>query len=438
MSRPSSRPTSAPGGRCSSGAPRTTDRSLRDCLVLQPEQVIESISESGLRGRGGAGFLTGLKWQLCRAAVGERKYVICNADEGEPGTFKDRVLLTRAPKQVFVGMVICAYAIGGSERNRLPAGGVRVPQGLPGGASWRRCARTGCSARTSRGVEASTSTSASRWVPAPTCAVRSRPSSSPARASGVPLALKPPFPAQQGYLGKPTCIDNVESFATLTSVVRGGRRLVRQPRVPPSRPGTRLLSVAGDCSRPGIYEIEWGITLGEVLDLVGARDARGRPGQRALGGVCPSPPRRRSPASPSRTCSCNGAFTIFNTNRDLLRDRPRLPAVLRRRVLRHLHALPGGQRRPAATRSTWSSPGGPSQRDLDEIVQWGGMVQAHQPMWPRRHVAQADAHHPGEVPRDLPLRGWSKETTGPCCRRSTSRPRSLDKATQNPNGGRQT
>ncbi|PRC50727.1 NADP oxidoreductase, partial [Mycobacterium sp. ITM-2017-0098] len=85
---------------------------LKRCLANTPEQTIDVISESGLRGFGGAGFRTGLKWRLCRAAPSEDKYVICNADEGEPGTFKDRALLTRSPKDVFLGMVIAAYAIG--------------------------------------------------------------------------------------------------------------------------------------------------------------------------------------------------------------------------------------------------------------------------------------------------------------------------------------
>lgn len=86
---------------------------LKNCLAGTPEQTIGTVTESGLRGYGGAGFRTGLKWQLCRAAPGDEKYVICNADEGEPGTFKDRALLTRSPQDVFMGMVIAAYAIGG-------------------------------------------------------------------------------------------------------------------------------------------------------------------------------------------------------------------------------------------------------------------------------------------------------------------------------------
>ena len=85
---------------------------LKNCLATTPEQTIGTVTESGLRGYGGAGFRTGLKWQLCRAAPGDDKYVICNADEGEPGTFKDRALLTRSPQDVFMGMIIAAYAIG--------------------------------------------------------------------------------------------------------------------------------------------------------------------------------------------------------------------------------------------------------------------------------------------------------------------------------------
>ena len=91
-------------------------RALLDrCLAMTPQDVIKTITDSGLRGLGGAGFPTGTKWQSCRAAGGDEKYVICNADEGEPGTFKDRVVLTRSPKQMFVGMIIAAHAVGAAQ-----------------------------------------------------------------------------------------------------------------------------------------------------------------------------------------------------------------------------------------------------------------------------------------------------------------------------------
>lgn len=345
---------------------------VRDCLVLQPEQVIESISESGLRGRGGAGFLTGLKWQLCSAAVGERRYVICNADEGEPGTFKDRVLLTRAPKQVFVGMVICAFAIGGSEgifylraeywylKDYLEAQLEEMRQdGLLG---------QDIAGRRGFHFDIRIQMGAGAYV----CGEESALIESCEGRRGSPR-VKPPFPAQQGYHGMPTCIDNVESFATLTSVVQEGNDWLASLGTSESS-GTRLLSVAGDCSRPGIYEVEWGTTLGEVLERVGARDAVAVQVS-GPSGECVNVATEADRQIAYEDLSCNGAMTIFNSGRDLLeiaRDylqffigescgictpcrvgnvalRDKLDLVIERRA---------------------------SERDLDDIVRWGAMVKA--------------------------------------------------------------
>lgn len=145
---------------------------LKNCLAHTPEQTIGVVTESGLRGYGGAGFRTGLKWQLCRDAPGDEKYVICNADEGEPGTFKDRALLTRSPKDVFMGMVIAAYAIGSSHGIvYLRAEYVYLKRYLK--ASFSNSGTTGCSDPVSADDRDSTSTSASRWVPVPTSVVKS-------------------------------------------------------------------------------------------------------------------------------------------------------------------------------------------------------------------------------------------------------------------------
>jgi [NiFe] hydrogenase diaphorase moiety large subunit len=289
---------------------------LRDCVVRTPEQIHEEISESGLRGRGGAGFPTGLKWQLCRTARGDRKHVICNADEGEPGTFKDRVLLTRVPKQVFFGMVACAYAIGGSNgivylraeyaylRDYLEAQLQEMrDQGLLG---------DNILGRRGFNFDIRIQLGAGSYV----CGEESALIESLEGKRGTPR-LKPPFPAQAGYLGEPTCIDNVESFATITAVLDEGAQWFASLGTPDSR-GTRLLSVAGDCARPGIYEIEFGVTLQHVLDLVGANDAW------AVQVSGPSGECVSAKADAMRTIAfedlpCNGSLTIFDHERDLLR-----------------------------------------------------------------------------------------------------------------------
>jgi [NiFe] hydrogenase diaphorase moiety large subunit len=285
-------------------------------VVRTPEQIHEEISESGLRGRGGAGFPTGLKWQLCRTARGDRKHVICNADEGEPGTFKDRVLLTRVPKQVFFGMVACAYAIGGSNgivylraeyaylRDYLEAQLQEMrDQGLLG---------DNILGRRGFNFDIRIQLGAGSYV----CGEESALIESLEGKRGTPR-LKPPFPAQAGYLGEPTCIDNVESFATITAVLDEGAQWFASLGTPDSR-GTRLLSVAGDCARPGIYEIEFGVTLQHVLDLVGANDAW------AVQVSGPSGECVSAKADAMRTIAfedlpCNGSLTIFDHERDLLR-----------------------------------------------------------------------------------------------------------------------
>ena len=128
--------------------------------------------------------------------------------------------------------------------------------------------------------------------------------------------LKPPYPVQQGYLGNPTCVNNVETLAAAGRVAVEGAEWFRRMGTPGSA-GTRLLSVAGDCSAPGVYEVEWGVTLDEVLTMVGARDLMP---SRSVGhrGSASRWRRTANAESPTRTSPCNGAFTIFNDTRDLL------------------------------------------------------------------------------------------------------------------------
>ena len=245
---------------------------LKNCLAGTPEQTIGTVSESGLRGYGGAGFRTGLKWQLCRAAPGDEKYVICNADEGEPGTFKDRALLTRSPRDVFMGMVIAAYAIGSTHGIvYLRAEYVYLKRYLEGQLQQLRddgLLGSSVGGRPGFDFDIRIQMGAGSYV----CGEESALIESCEGKRGTPR-LKPPFPVHAGYLGKPTCVNNVETFAAATRVIEEGAEWFRRMGTPDSA-GTRLLSVAGDCDRPGVYEIEWGITLAEVLAMVGARDAR--------------------------------------------------------------------------------------------------------------------------------------------------------------------
>ncbi|MDN4521956.1 MULTISPECIES: NAD(P)H-dependent oxidoreductase subunit E [Mycolicibacterium] len=288
---------------------------LKRCLANTPEQTIDMISESGLRGFGGAGFRTGLKWRLCRAAPGEDKYVICNADEGEPGTFKDRALLTRSPKDVFLGMVIAAYSIGArdgilylrAEYAYLARYLQRQLQELRDdgllGADIGGLPGFDFDIRIQLGAGA--------YI----CGEESALIESCEGNRGTPR-LKPPYPIQEGYLGKPTTVNNVETFAAASRVTAEGAEWFRSMGTADSA-GTRLLSVAGDCSAPGVYEVEWGITLDDVLAMVGAPDARavqiGGPS-----GECVSVAVDGRRRIAYEDIPCNGAVTIFNATRDLL------------------------------------------------------------------------------------------------------------------------
>ncbi|CAN5600558.1 hypothetical protein BH09ACT8_BH09ACT8_38270 [soil metagenome] len=280
---------------------------LRRCLAMAPEQVIATITEARLRGLGGAGFPTGRKWQLCRAATGDEKYIICNADEGEPGTFKDRVLLTRSPKQVFAGMIIAAHAIGAAH-------GIVY---LRAEYAYLRdyLERQLTELRTAGHLGADFAIRIQLGAGAYVCGDESALIESCEGNRGTPR-VKPPFPVEHGFLGRPSCVNNVETFAAAASVMELGAAAFAAMGTSESA-GTRLLSVAGDCTAPGIYEVEWGITLREVLDLVGADDARavqisGPSGQ--LVSAAADADRRLG----YEDLSCNGSFTVFNAHRDLL------------------------------------------------------------------------------------------------------------------------
>ncbi|MEV3901527.1 NAD(P)H-dependent oxidoreductase subunit E [Mycobacterium sp. NPDC050551] len=345
---------------------------LKSCLADGPTRTIDTITESGLRGYGGAGFRTGLKWQMCRAAPGDDKYVICNADEGEPGTFKDRALLTRSPDDVLVGMIIAAHAIGSRHgilylraeyvylENYLQR---RLQQLKDDGLLGHDIG-----GRPGFDFDIRIQMGAGAYV----CGEESALIESCEGKRGTPR-LKPPFPVQEGYLGNPTCVNNVETFAAATRVMAEGAEWFRRMGTPASA-GARLLSVAGDCDRPGVYEVEWGITLDEVLTLVGARDTRavqisGPSGEclsvRADG--------RRSIAY--EDIPCNGAVTIFDGTRDLLdcvKDYTTFFAdescgicvpcragtvALRDKIGLVVH-------------------GNAVQKDLDDVVRWGALVAA--------------------------------------------------------------
>jgi [NiFe] hydrogenase diaphorase moiety large subunit len=244
---------------------------VRKAVAMSPVEVIRDLKTSRLRGRGGAGFPTGLKWEFTRAAEGAQKFVICNADEGEPGTFKDRVLLTEYPDLVFEGMTIAGYAIGAAtglfylraEYAYLRAFLENVLQqrrakGLLGQA---------VGGREGFDFDIRIQMGAGAYV----CGEETSLISSCEGRRGDPKT-RPPFPAQKGYLGFPTCVNNVETFCCVARVIEKGPGWFAQIGSKGS-PGTKLLSISGDCSRPGVYEFPFGVPLREVLKECGGDEA---------------------------------------------------------------------------------------------------------------------------------------------------------------------
>jgi [NiFe] hydrogenase diaphorase moiety large subunit len=244
---------------------------IKAALALTPDQVIAEITASKLRGRGGAGFPTGTKWRLTRRATGKEHYVACNADEGEPGTFKDRVLLSEFPDLVFEGMTIAGYALGArhgliylrgeyaylwtSLQAKLTA---RREQGLLGA---NICGHAGFD------FDIRIQLGAGAYI----CGEESSMIESLEGKRGAPRD-RPPFPTERGYLRQPTAVDNVETYVCATRIMAKGASWFRGYGTAASS-GTKLMSVSGDCMRPGVYEVPFGLTVNELLDLVGATDA---------------------------------------------------------------------------------------------------------------------------------------------------------------------
>ncbi|VAX35255.1 NAD-reducing [NiFe] hydrogenase HoxFUYH(E), subunit alpha (HoxF) [hydrothermal vent metagenome] len=251
---------------------RDDDSGLKKALSISPEEVIQEVKLSKLRGRGGAGFPTGMKWEFTRAAKGNRKFIICNADEGEPGTFKDRVLLTEKHNLLFEGMTVGGYAIGAQEGLiYLRAEYVYLRKFLEKKLEERREQRLlGKDICGKKGVhfDIRIQMGAGAYI----CGEESALISSCEGLRGDPKT-RPPFPAQKGYLGCPTSVNNVETLCCAARILEKGWAWFTNAGSEESM-GTKLLSVSGDCKRPGVYEIPFGISVRKLLKEVGGENAQ--------------------------------------------------------------------------------------------------------------------------------------------------------------------
>jgi [NiFe] hydrogenase diaphorase moiety large subunit len=237
-------------------------------LVLGAQNIIEAIKASGLRGRGGAGFPTGLKWEACRNAPDSIRHVICNADEGEPGTFKDRVLLTSYADLVFDGMTLCALAVGAQHGYLYLRGEYQyLLEPLQAVLQSRRNANllgNNILGHAGFNFDIAIHLGAGAYI----CGEESALIESLEGKRGVPRN-RPPFPVTHGYLQQPTALDNVETFCQAALAIQMGAEKYRALGTAKST-GSKLISVSGDCPRPGIYEYPFGVTVREILQDCGA------------------------------------------------------------------------------------------------------------------------------------------------------------------------
>lgn len=254
-------------------APFERGAALRKALGMTPEDVINEMNKSRVRGRGGAGFPLAMKWDFCRKAKGDAHYVICNADEGEPGTFKDRVIMTERADLMFEGMTIAGYAVGAKEgflylRGEYEYLLAHLEQEL---AKRRRMGLLGENVCGCEGFDFDIriQMGAGAYI----CGEESALIESLEGKRGAPRD-RPPFPVQKGYLGQPTTVNNVETLCCAARIIECGADWFAAIGTKDST-GTKLLSVAGDCDAPGVYEVEYGITLEALLEMVGGENAQG-------------------------------------------------------------------------------------------------------------------------------------------------------------------
>lgn len=232
---------------------------LHKALMLQPDEVIAEIKASGLVGRGGAAFPTGLKWEGAAKAAGEPKYIICNADESEPGTFKDRILLLDDPHRVIEGMCIAAYAIGATKGYLYLRG--EYPYILP--VLEQALTEARAAGYLNERFDIEIRLGAGAYI----CGEETALFESIEGKRGFPR-IKPPFPTTHGLFGKPTVINNVETLANVPFIITRGAAEYRKLGTEKS-PGPKLFCLSGDVARPGLYEAPFGVTLRALLELAG-------------------------------------------------------------------------------------------------------------------------------------------------------------------------
>ncbi|OFZ82719.1 MAG: NADH dehydrogenase [Bdellovibrionales bacterium RIFOXYD1_FULL_53_11] len=247
---------------------------LRKAVAMDRKAVIETVKRSGVRGRGGAGFSTGLKWQFAFDAPGEKKYVVCNADEGDPGAFMDRSTLEGDPHSVLEGMIICAYAVGAQKgyiycRAEYPLAVHRLKIAI------RQASARGFLGKNILGAGFDLALVVKEGAGAFVCGEETALMASIEGHRGMPRK-RPPFPAQSGLFGCPTNINNVETYANIPWVITNGADKFAAIGTEKSK-GSKVFALAGKIKRGGLVEVPMGITIGEIVEEIGGGSNTGRP-----------------------------------------------------------------------------------------------------------------------------------------------------------------
>lgn len=247
---------------------------LTKALALTPLQIVEQVTKSGLRGRGGAGFPTGIKWKTVHDAHGDQKYIVCNADEGDSGTFADRMIMEGDPFQLIEGMTIAGIAVGASKgyiyvRSEYPHAIAALNTAIAAACAAGYLGKSVCGSKHAFELEARMGAGA--YV----CGEETALLDSLEGKRGV-VRAKPPLPAHVGLFGKPTVINNVLSLAAVPYIMSHGAQAYYDYGMGRSR-GTMPIQIAGNIKYGGLYETAFGVTLGDLVDKIGGGTATGKP-----------------------------------------------------------------------------------------------------------------------------------------------------------------
>lgn len=244
------------------------------CLKeLSPDEIISQIEQSGLKGRGGAGFPSFIKWKLVKEANADKKYIICNGDEGDPGAFMDRMLLESYPFRVIEGILIAAYAVGASEgrlyiRAEYPLAVKRIKEGL------EICKKEGLIGDNIMDSGFSFDLQVFEGAGAFVCGEETALIASIEGKRGIP-ELRPPYPAEKGLWGKPTLINNTETLSLVPFIIREGAKSFQDIGTENSK-GTKVFALAGKINRGGLIEVPMGITIRQIVEEIGGGIADGK------------------------------------------------------------------------------------------------------------------------------------------------------------------